>query len=516
MPAMPAIGLNVFYVSSNAYIFRTLLSELSNNCATMNQVARTCFLLTMVVLAVTDLVACADEATPTYIVQLEEPDIGFTSLIDRIWWYASFVGGEKSLMYAYNSVITGFAARLTEADVEAMREMTGFVTAYPDAVRSLHNTYSSQFLGLNPAKGLWPSTELGNGVIVGVLDTGVWPESPSFTDHGMPSPPAKWKGVCETAPDFNASNCNNKLIGARVFLKGSGDPNPTPRDKEGHGTHTSSTAAGNHVPDANLFGYANGTASGMASSAHVAVYKVCVESGCFDSDILAGMDQAIEDGVDVLSLSIGGDVIPLYQDGIAMGAFTAIQKGIFVSCSAGNSGPAYFSMENESPWIMTVGASTMDRNFIATVKLGDGTVLYGESLYPSKGQTQPLPLIHVRTESGNLCLNGSLDSSDVAGKMVLCERGTSARVMKGDVVRQAGGAGMILMNDEASGEEIISDPHVLPATLVGYTAGVAIKTYLNSTKIPPRPLILRAPCSAPEMHLPWRRFRREDPALDKQ
>ncbi|GLJ48840.1 hypothetical protein SUGI_1030060 [Cryptomeria japonica] len=432
---------------------------------------------TMLVLA-----AIAHAVETTFIVHLEQPEMELTTLHDRKKWYTSFVGQEKVVMYAYKDVLNGFAARLTEAEVEAMREMPGFIAAYPDALLPLHTSYSAQFMGLSTTRGLWPATDFGKGVIIGMLDTGVWPESPSFDDTGMPSPPSKWKGMCESAPDFNSSNCNNKLIGARTFLSGQTEGNPSPRDGEGHGTHTSSTAAGTRVANASLFGYAAGTASGMASGAHVAMYKVCGPTGCLLSDVLAGMDQAMADGVDVLSISIGGNSQPFDNDPVAVGAFTAVQKGIFVSCSAGNGGPGYSTLANEAPWIMTVGASTMDRNFVANVQLGDGRVFYGESLCPSNVLSDSLPLVHIPTESGNLCLNGSLRSSDVAGKIVVCEQGAIARVTKGEVVREAGGAGMIFMSNSSIGEEIITDPHVLPATSVGHTSGLAIKAYAASSK----------------------------------
>ncbi|GLJ49958.1 hypothetical protein SUGI_1062480 [Cryptomeria japonica] len=425
------------------------------------------------------LAASVHAKETTYIVQLEHPETELTTLDDRKKWYSSFVGQDKALVYAYEHVLNGFAARLTDPELEAMRDKQGFIAAYPDTLLPLHTSYSGQFLGLQPTNGLWPATDFGKGVIIGVLDTGVWPESPSFSDAGMPPPPPKWKGVCQSGPDFNSSNCNNKLIGARVLSS-----DPSPRDTEGHGTHTSSTAAGTRVGNASLFGYAPGTASGMASGAHVAMYKVCGADGCLSTDILAGMDQAVADGVDVMSLSIGGSSVPFYADPIALGAFTAVQKGIFVACSAGNGGPDNSTLSNEAPWIMTVGASTLDRNFIATVQLGDGRVFYGESLYPGKGLSGSKSLVHVTTAGGNLCLNGSLTSSAVAGKIVVCERGSVARVEKADVVRAAGGAGMILVADVTSGEEIIADPHVLPATYVGYKAGAAIKAYAASGKTP--------------------------------
>lgn len=174
-----------------------------------------------------------------------------------------------------------------------------------------------------------------------------------------------------------------KLIGARYFNKGyafsNGGVNSSfnsARDHEGHGSHTLSTAAGRLVQGANVFGYGNGTAKGGSPGARVAAYKVCwppVNSvgGCFDSDILAAFDAAIQDGVDVLSVSVGGDAGDYFKDGIAIGSFHAVKKGIVVVSSAGNDGPKDGSVSNVAPWMITVGASTIDREFASYVALGN-------------------------------------------------------------------------------------------------------------------------------------------------
>ncbi|GLT62914.1 hypothetical protein SLA2020_355160 [Shorea laevis] len=222
-------------------------------------------------------------------------------------------------------------------------------------------------MGLNIKEGgFWNGSNFGKGVIIGVLDSGILPNHPSFSDEGVPPPPARWKGKCE----FNGTNCNNKIIGAKIFQGGRRQMGPGPFDVSGHGTHTASKAAGNFVKDAGGFGNAKGTAAGMAPYAHLAIYKICFDYGCGESDILAAIDSAVDDGVDVLSLSFAEVSLPFYHSGLA--AFRAMQRGIVVSCSAGNSGPGRSTMLNEAPWILTVGASTIDRSIRATTKLGNG------------------------------------------------------------------------------------------------------------------------------------------------
>lgn len=236
-----------------------------------------------------------------------------------------------------------------------MSKKDGFVAAYPKQLYSIQTTYTPQFLGLNIQNGVWNKSNSGEGMIIGLIDTGhVDPDHPSFSGEGMQKPPSKWKGRC----DFNASMCNNKLIGFRVFLNETGNlprvENEPLMDDIGHGTHTSSSAAGASVAGADVLGNAKGVASGIAPKAHVAMYKACDSDGCWSSDILAGMDAAIADGVDVLSLSIGAGSSPFHQDAMGIGAFSAIEKGIFVSCAAGNDGPDARSLSNEAPWVLTV------------------------------------------------------------------------------------------------------------------------------------------------------------------
>ncbi|XP_057792020.1 subtilisin-like protease SBT1.1 [Salvia miltiorrhiza] len=397
------------------------------------------------------------------------------------------------LLYVYENAISGFSARLTKQHLEALVKADGFLSATMDELYNLHTTHSPHFLGLEEGTGLWDAENLASDVIIGVVDTGIWPEHPSFRGTGLPPVPSRWKGKCKAGPKFAASKCNRKLIGAKAFFKGyeviAGRVNETldyrsPRDSNGHGTHTASTAGGNLVKGASFLGLAKGTAAGMRYTARIAAYKACYQLGCASSDILAAMDQGVGDGVDVLSLSLGGGSKPYYTDNIAIAAFRAVQKGVFVSASAGNSGPSASSVSNTAPWIATVAASYTDRVFPTRVELGDGQILRGASLYSGKAPTRALPLAYGDTAGGRgakFCTGNSLSPKLVKGKIVICDRGINGRVEKGEQVKTAGGAGMILANGENQGEELLADAHVLPATSLGAAAAKALKIYSNST-----------------------------------
>lgn len=413
-------------------------------------------------------------------------------------WYESVMDSISipKLLYIYETAISGFSAKLNEIQLEKLKKVDGFVSAIQDEMLSLHTTHSPQFLGLRNGRGLWNGRSLGSDIIIGIVDTGIWPEHISFHDYPHISHvPSTWKGICEAGTKFSAAHCNKKLIGARAFFKGYeaivGSINETvdyrsPRDSEGHGTHTASTAAGNLVKGADFLSLAKGSARGIRYTSRIAVYKACYSLGCANSDVLAAIDQAVSDGVDVLSLSLGGVSRPYYTDNIAIASFRAIANGIFVSSSAGNSGPRDSSVGNTAPWLMTVAASYTDRIFPNSLKLGDGRVFKGTSLHSGKLITKQIPLVYGAAAAGDqgaeFCIDGTLSPKLVKGKIVVCDKGINNRVEKGEQVKLAGGAGMVLVNTETEGEELIADAHVLPAILVGARAANSIKMYINSTK----------------------------------
>ncbi|KAL4572307.1 hypothetical protein LXL04_019079 [Taraxacum kok-saghyz] len=430
----------------------------------------------------------------TYIVHLTTPQGQHFSHPQHLQqWYNSLLSQstnpisndqKPTMVHMYRHVITGFAAKMTRQQANAMENMEEVLSVKLDSDYHLHTTRSPHFLGLHQDSGFWKTSNYGKGVIIGVIDTGITPNHPSFHDQGMPHPPAKWKGKCEVA------GCNKKLIGMRNFYTGV----TSPIDEDGHGTHTSSTAAGSPVHNANVFGNANGTASGIAPLAHVAMYRVC-DGMCSGSAIAAGIDAAIEDGVDVLSISIGGGYRQLYENILDIATFAAMEKGIFVSCSAGNSGPSEATLANEAPWILTVGASTIDRRIRTTVFLGNKKLYDGESLYQPKNFNHKFrPLVYPGKngdEHAAYCLEGSLDHIDVKGKVVLCDQGYSEGAHKSKVVKKAGGAAMILANNIVFGETTLAEAHVIPASAVGYGEGVQIKKYFNSTSSPIATILFR-------------------------
>ncbi|XP_062098371.1 subtilisin-like protease SBT1.7 [Humulus lupulus] len=436
----------------------------------------------------------------TYIVHMDKSHKPASS-DDHLKWYDSSlksVSASAQMFYTYDNVMHGFSTRLAEEEAQVLEKQPGVLSVLPEIRYELHTTRTPEFLGLGKSEAIFPSSDKVSEVVIGVLDTGVWPESKSFDDTGLGKLPSGWKGECQVGNNFNSSSCNRKLIGARFFSEGyegafgpidSKRESRSPRDDEGHGTHTTTTAGGSSVAEASLFDFASGTARGLAATARVATYKVCWVGGCFGTDILAGIEQAIKDGVNILSMSIGGSLNDYSKDAVAIGTFAATANGIVVSLSAGNSGPSSGSLSNVAPWMITVGAGTLDRDFPVYVSLGNGQKYKGVSLYGGQPLSDELvPIVYAQKTSnstnGNLCLTGSLVSGTVTGKIVLCDRGGNSRAQKGQVVKDAGGVGMILSNTESYGEELVADAHLLPTAAVGQKIGDLIKAYLDSEANP--------------------------------
>ena len=294
-------------------------------------------------------------------------------------------------IYDFSVALNGFAAQLTDAQANELAKQRGVVRVRPDEIRYKTTDNTPVFLGLTDAAGPWAKGITGENVVVGVIDTGIWPEHPSFADDGSygPSPVGPLddsRPNCEfgnTAHNPNDApfECNNKLLGARqmldtyrFFIGAETDEFDSARDDDGHGTHTASTAAGNANVEASIFGIPRGTVSGSAPRASVIAYKGLGEEGGFTSDLAAAIDQAVADGVDVINYSVGGGASLNGADEIAY--LFAADAGVFVATSAGNSGPDPGTIGGPAsvPWLTSVGASTQNRAFISDITLsGPGT-----------------------------------------------------------------------------------------------------------------------------------------------
>jgi subtilisin family serine protease len=402
------------------------------------------------------------------------------------------------VLYSYRLAYGGLAVILP---ANAVRTLAGI----PQVVAVQQATMEHPLTDVTPfflhAVDLWPalggSKLAGDNVTVGVIDTGIWPEHPSFKDRGLPAPPGTYG--CQfgdgTDPDLGpAFQCNHKLVGAYAFADGYLSFNkPLPgefcdkrtrecsaRDPEGHGTHTSSTAAGDAFRPAAIFGVDRGKVSGMAPGAHLIMYRTCLALGCYLPDLVAAVNQAIADGVNVINYSISGGTA--YDDAVEAAFLDAYAAGISVNAAAANSGPAPGTVNHVGPWTDTVGAATSPRQFVTTLHLAssDGATLDVQGVSVTAGLDSPVPVIQAAKVPGYhdaLCRK-PLPVASVTGDLVLCERGITARVQKGYNVLQGGGAGMVLYNPLV--EDLESDNHWLPAVHIDYPPAQQVLAFLGA------------------------------------
>ncbi|QNN52878.1 S8 family serine peptidase [Nocardioides mesophilus] len=429
---------------------------------------------------------------------------------------------------SYTLAVNGFTADLTGDQAAELAMNKSVLTIERDVASHLDTWNTPNFLGLSGKDGAWKEQahgrgNAGQGTVVGVIDSGIWPEAKSFRGAALTSEPkGKWgisrvresvrmdkadggvfTGACELEHDgivadgWSADDCNTKLIGARFYpdayidnMAGQDMPGTeflSARDGDGHGSHTASTAAGNPVKDATVEDVNFGEISGMAPGARIAAYKVCFDDGnedtgdCFNSAILAAIDDAVNDGVDVINFSISG-ALDSVLDSTELAFEGAAEAGVFVAASAGNSGPKASTVAHNSPWLTTVAAST-HTNFENTVVLGNGTKIKGASI--TKTALPQTPLVEssavaaAGAEPGDaaLCLPETLDPAKVKGKIVLCTRGVNPRVEKSAVVKEAGGVGMILANIKAN--SLDTDFHAVPTVHINDLDGVVFD-YIKS------------------------------------
>ncbi|RZT58328.1 peptidase inhibitor I9 [Microcella alkaliphila] len=430
---------------------------------------------------------------------------------------------------SYTVTVNGFAAELSVEQAAELAASRDVVALIPDELQQIQAETGTEFLGLDGPGGVWEAIggaeSAGEGVVIGVLDTGIAPEHPSFAGEPLGTTPGNapyrdgdrvvfeksdggvFSGVCETGVQFTVDDCSTKIIGARYFVNGFGenrigDENTgpgeflSPRDGDGHGSHTAGTAAGNHRVDADVASIDFGPISGVAPAAKIASYKVCwngpdpttnTDDGCATSDLLAGIDTAVADGVDVINYSIGGGAATSTVTVIDQAFYGAAVAGVFVSASAGNSGPGFSTLGNAAPWITTVAASTIP-SYEATATLGNGEAFAGASITVDMSEgAEPLegPLV-LSTELGDtsaasaediaLCAPGSLDPELVEADMiVVCDRGVYDRVAKSAEVQRVGGAGMLHVN--VAPGSVDADAHSVPTIHLDAQYRDAVRAY---------------------------------------
>ncbi|CAN1328081.1 Subtilisin-like protease SBT2.2 [Linum perenne] len=400
--------------------------------------------------------------------------------------------GEKYLkLYSYHYLVNGFAAFVTPQQADKLsrrKEVANVVLDY--SVRTA-TTHTPQFLGL--PQGAWVKQggyeTAGEGIVIGFIDTGIDPTHPSFSaDNNNVSGsssypvPSHFSGVCEVTRDFPSGSCNRKLVGARHFaasaitrgIFNSTQDYASPFDGDGHGTHTASVAAGNHGIPVIVSGHYFGNASGMAPRAHIAVYKALYKSfGGFAADVVAAIDQAAQDGVDIISLSITPNRRPpgiaTFFNPIDMALLSAVKAGIFVVQAAGNTGPSPKSMSSFSPWIFTIGAASHDRVYSNSVTLGNNVTIQGVGLAPGTEEGTMYTLVSAlhalnngTTVTSDMYVSECQDSSSfdkeiVQGNVLICSY--SVRFVLGvSTIKQALETAS---NLSAAGVVFCMDPFVL-------------------------------------------------------
>lgn len=431
-------------------------------------------------------------------------------LADRQQDVAASVGAEVDV--ELTAAVNGFVADLTGDQAAQLSRQAGVRSVEANEILQVTSSPANDYLELPE---LWEQVggmgEAGKGVVVGVLDTGIAPENPFFAGEPLgttagdepyraadgtivyeKSDGGTFTGVCETGSGFTADDCSTKIVGARYYVGGFGesrlgteDQVPgeylSPRDGDGHGSHTASTAAGNaDVAIQSVGGADLGTMSGVAPEARIAAYKVCwsgpdptvtTDDGCASTDLVAAIDQAVIDGVDVINYSIGGGAATSVVAATDLSFLGAAAAGVFVSASAGNSGPGASTLDHASPWYTTVAATTVP-NYEATVTLADGEKIPGGSItVPFDGEVtgqlvaaRAIPAAGQTADDAALCLPGTLDAAAADGKIVLCERGVNARVEKSEVAADAGAIGVVLANVTPGSIDL--DDHVVPTVHV--------------------------------------------------
>ena len=406
---------------------------------------------------------------------------------------------------AYQGVYGGVEVTAPAGQISKLLSLPGVAAVQADSLHKLDATQvtddDASYIGAQTAyNALGSSATAGKGVIIADVDTGVWPEHPSFANRSdLSAPPPTADGhprACNFGTDpltHVAFTCNDKLIEGQVFLDTYNALNndelyPTSaRDSNGHGTHTTSTAGGNPLAHATLFGVDRGPIQGIAPGAWLMSYKALGPGGGYDADLVGAIEQAIYDGANVISYSVGpSSPQSAYSAPDDLAFLDAFDAGVVVSTSAGNSGPGAQTVSHNGPWELSTGATTLSRAFTSTASLHstDGASLTenGSSIMP--GISTPTPVVSAASAPYSDAVCGhAAPAGTFTGKIVICVRGgvdahgaALGRVQKGYNVLQGGAAGMFLVNPVP--EDTETDNHFLPAVHFDQPAGSQVQAFV--------------------------------------
>jgi hypothetical protein len=392
----------------------------------------------------------------------------YTALLVERQQAAAARAGDPPILYHYTTAINGFAARLSVQQVKQLQTDHRVWTVQPSTKVHLD---ASQLASRGPAPAVrLAAPNAGKGIVIADIDSGIWPENPSFASPAGDQRVPGFTGTCQPGEAFTATDCNGKIIAARWFVKGFGQRNiaeaeyASPRDGSGHGSHTAATAAGDYRVAVTVDNQDMGRVSGRAPAAYLSIYKACWtapnpdEDGCTTADTVKAIDQAVRDGSDVINYSISGTRSNL-GDAVELAFLNAAAAGVFVATSAGNDGPRPSSVAHPSPWVTSVGATAND--------VPPTRIVYAED--DAAGRSS--------IGAARLCSFNSLDASAVAGNIVVCDRGGTPRVDKSAAVAQAGGVGMVLVNTVPN--NLDADFHAVPTVHLNQRAGDAVQRYIT-------------------------------------
>jgi subtilisin family serine protease len=404
-------------------------------------------------------------------------------------------GHEVEILFQYDVAYNGMAVRLTSQEAFELAAFSGVADVQPEFVRYPTTEAGPAWIG---APGIWDGSAvpggmgtMGEGVIAGVIDTGQNLDNPSFADiggdgydHDNPLGPNTYVGLCLDDPGTWV--CNDKFIGYYIFT---GEDH---EDTDGHGSHTASTVAGNVVLSTTATMIApttiySATVSGVAPHANIIGYDACDDDGgCPGAALIAAINQATADRVDVINYSIGGGPSNPWLDADALAFLAAQDAGVIPVTSAGNNGPdpGTIGSPGDAPWLLAVAASTHNRfhrNSLISMSGGDTPPpddILGKGL--TSGYSSH-PIVYAGNFGDPLCGSPFAPGTWQNGEIVVCDRGGGfGRVEKGANVLAGGAGGYVLANAESDGRSLNGDPHVLPAVHIVYEDGVALKDWLAS------------------------------------